>query len=287
MKEMRCHYQFTRNDLYPVFFNAQGIPRVYLPGIGMTCHPITVANWGLHFCNSYVDTKDDLFLKKAVDLADWLVRNHQHGIWFMNFPNDFFHIKPPWPCAMVQGQAISLMARLGSLLKNEAYVDLAVLALEPFTKTVAEGGVTNCTEAGDVYEEYPSTPPSIVLNGFVFTLFGLYDLWCLHGINKAKSLYEKGLGSLEKLIGQYDTGYWTRYDLYPTLRLASQEYHRLHIALLDSLSRITGKSKFLTLAKKWRRYRNSTRSQVRWLTAKVIEKFIHPETRSPLKLRIR
>ncbi len=281
------YYQFRPIDLHPVRFDTRNIPFVYLPGVGNQYHPITVANWGLHYYNLYSVSNSQDDLRKAVHMAEWLVENQKDGIWFISFPNNFYNIPAPWPNAMAQGQAIGLLSRIGVLQKKKNFITIAKSALHPFTKISAEGGVLAKTEFGDFYEEYPSAPPSLVLNGFIFSLLGLYDLWQHHRIDKAGQLYKNGVSCLSRIIDKYDTGYWTRYDLFPMKRLASQEYHELHIILTRAMGRLHREEKFVALARRWQKYRNSIGSQAHWLIDKLLEKTVHRSTVSPLKLRVR
>jgi len=66
------------------------------------------------------------------------------------------------------------------------------------------------------YEEYPTSPPSFVLNGFIYSLLGLYDLKAIAPYNysiEANLLYEQGIKSLKKMLLLFDTGSGTSYDL--------------------------------------------------------------------------
>lgn len=68
----------------------------------------------------------------------------------------------------------------------------------------------------DWYEEYPTTPASFVLNGFIYSLLGLYDLNATAPRNlshEAGHLYEQGMASLKKMLLMYDTGSGSIYDL--------------------------------------------------------------------------
>ena len=59
------------------------------------------------------------------------------------------------------------------------------------------------------YEEYPTTPPLFVLNGFIYSLFGLYDLAQLgEGEMKvtAQKLYDEGMKSLKVMLPLFDSG---------------------------------------------------------------------------------
>lgn len=57
------------------------------------------------------------------------------------------------------------------------------------------------------YEEYPTVPSSFVLNGFIYSLLGLYDLSVVDGkASEAAKLYNDGLQSLKAMVSLYDTG---------------------------------------------------------------------------------
>lgn len=55
---------------------------------------------------------------------------------------------------------------------------------------------------------------TFVLNGFIYSLIGLYDAWKLCGDEqKAKELYLEGLSSLKKMLPLFDAGSGSFYDL--------------------------------------------------------------------------
>ena len=80
-------------------------------------------------------------------------------------------------------------------------------------------------------EEFPTDPPSLVLNGGIFALWGDYDIWIGLGDADARKRFEDGVETLARNVHRWDTGYWSRYDLYPhrIVNLASPWYHTLHI----------------------------------------------------------
>jgi len=82
---------------------------------------------------------------------------------------------------MGQGQAISLLSRAfyhsGG---NELYLKTAHSALKPFKVLSKNGGVlSKFMNLHPWYEEYPTVPPIFILNGFMYSLIGLYDLFSL------------------------------------------------------------------------------------------------------------
>ena len=120
---------------------------------------------------------------------------------------------------MAQGHGISMMVRAAQLTRDESYWKAASLALIPFKKTTAEGGVSNVLMEKYVwYEEYPFPEGHFVLNGFIYALIGLYDLSSARDAptdlgNEARRLFQSGLASLKQILPLYDTGKGSIYDL--------------------------------------------------------------------------
>ena len=119
---------------------------------------------------------------------------------------------------MAQGHAISLLARAYYHSKGDKrYLRAALDGLKLFRIPSYQGGVL-ATFLGKYawYEEYPTTPHSFVLNGFIYSLLGLYDLNSTapaNQSNEAAVLFEQGMASLKKMLLLYDTGSGTSYDL--------------------------------------------------------------------------
>lgn len=119
---------------------------------------------------------------------------------------------------MGQGHAISLLARAYHHSKGDSrYLRAAVDGMKPFRVPSKQGGVlAKFLGKFDWYEEYPTTPASFVLNGFIYSLLGLYDLNATAPVTMAKearSLYDQGMISLKKMLVLFDTGSGTIYDL--------------------------------------------------------------------------
>lgn len=76
--------------------------------------------------------------------------------------------------------------------------------------------ISFCLGKFDWYEEYPTKPASFVLNGFIYSLLGLYDLNATapaHLTKDVQYLYSQGMISLKKMLVLFDTGSGTIYDL--------------------------------------------------------------------------
>lgn len=165
---------------------------------------------------------------------------------------------------MGQGQAISVLARAyhhsGG---NEKYLNAALEGLKPFQVPSWQGGVLAVfLNKFRWYEEYPTKPASFVLNGFIYSLLGLYDLMTIAPDSQSKDaeeLFEDGMTSLKNMLMLYDMGSSTSYDLrHYSLgiapNLARWDYHATHINQLLLLSTIDNDDLFIHTAERWKGY---------------------------------
>ena len=181
-------------------------------------------------------------------------------------------LSPGWYSAMAQGQAMSLLTRMYRTTKNSAYLNSAIQALKLFNKNSSEHGVrTYFLDRFIWFEEYPTTPSSYVLNGFIYALFGLYDLSQTCSVTKfeecseSSALFESGIKSLKQLLPFFDTGSGTIYDLrHFSLKsapnLARWDYHTTHINQLLYLNTILDDLTVQTTAKRWISYMKGHRA---------------------------
>ncbi len=111
------------------------------------------------------------------------------------------------------------------------------------------------------YEEYPTEIPSLVLNGFMFALFGLYDFWKIAKDALAGRLYKMGEATLERMVAFYDLGNNTAYDLthiHPSNwrtppNACRKGYHQTHLIELSAMNAIE-QNKYLDIYYRWLLY---------------------------------
>lgn len=173
---------------------------------------------------------------------------------------------------MAQGQAISLLTRMYRATKYHPYLDAAILALKLFNKNSSENGVkTYFMDRYIWFEEYPTTPSSFVLNGFIYSLIGLYDLSQSCQISspsacsESLTLFNAAIESLKQLLPLYDTGSGTVYDLrHMSLKVAPNiarwDYHTTHINQLLFLNTILDDLSLQSTAKRWISYMKGHRA---------------------------
>lgn len=262
---------------YP--FDPDGLPQVRHPGVKRLYHnAITIAQFGLSCLQKYHAAGQEKDRCKALASAAWLAKNARewhHGIlaWIYDIEFDFYGPPAPWISAMAQGEGISLLLRAHQLEPSEDWLQIAKGAMHAFQYPVSAGGVCEHFPDGSIiFEEYPTQPPSHVLNGHVFALLGVYDFAEFSGEPGARQLLEKGLSAIRNNWGKWDTGFWTRYDLHPTRRLASRMYQKVHVRQMATLGRLFDDQLLINVAKRWQRMLRNPLNNSFWILAKGIEK---------------
>ena len=98
---------------------------------------------------------------------------------------------------------------------------------------------------GDLwFEEYIVSPPTHILNGFIWALWGVYDYFLATQDDVAHDLCARGVRTLQHNLDSYDLGFWSLYEQSGTRlpMVASRFYHRLHIVQLRVMHHLTVKT---------------------------------------------
>lgn len=202
-----------------------------------TATPVTVAQYGLQAAATFSVTGRRAYREDALQAADWLVRNQSRGggwgyrsaFTVRGFPP----LQRGWVSAMAQGQAMSLLWRAYRLKPRRSYRRAALLALRPFRRSVARGGVVSDFDGVPWFEEFPTVPGSHVLNGYGFSLLGLYDVapWS----RRAGNLFRTGAASLGRRIGRFDR---PGGSYYLPGWAATDYYNGVHVDLVTAIDSI-------------------------------------------------
>lgn len=262
---------------YPL--DEDGIPLVQITKkSGLRYNPITVAQYGLFHLQRYSQIGEKEYLDRAERAVHWLVKNFREwrgeiGAWVYDYDLDFYGPKAPWISGMAQGEGISLLLRAHQIFPEKTLLEISKRAYNAFLHPVADGGVVSAFPDGAlVFEEFPTEPPSLVLNGHIFALLGIYDYAAFWEDSSARDLFDIATSGLKRNLERYDTGYWNLYDLHPTQRLASPMYVRIHVQLLNILADLANDADFRKVGEKWRAYLTNPVCRLRWLGCKIIEK---------------
>jgi heparosan-N-sulfate-glucuronate 5-epimerase len=286
---------FAEKADYAGLYDPSGIPLLDYHGrIGPQYNPIAIAQYGLGnynlFCRSLLSQNEDPARRKKFFLvADWLcshLEENPHGLTVWNHHFDWEYrdtLKAPWYSALAQGQGISVLVRAWKESSNLRYLDAAKRAMASFYKPVTEGGVAftddcNENERGDLwFEEYIVSPPTHILNGFIWAAWGVYDYFLTTNDKAAHDLFTRAEQTLLRNLDRYDLGFWSLYEQSgtPLPMVASSFYHRLHIVQLRIMHRLTGAEDFARVADRWESYTQSRSNRTRALAYKVAFKLCY------------
>ena len=136
-------------------------------------NPITIAQLGLG--SLQLRDSDSRWLEVARHAAVWVADNlDEMGLLAFHFSMPHtFRLVAPWSSSMAQGEAVSLLVRAGGLFHDRDYDACGARAMRSLLDPA--GGLVTATPEGSVLQEYPTSPPAHVLNGWIFSLWGLYD----------------------------------------------------------------------------------------------------------------
>lgn len=262
----------------------EGVPLVYLgKNLGYLLHPVTVCQVALGWHERWLEEKSENAYQQFITLSNWLIENQVQdpllgGIWPVPYSIPFYNLNTEWVSALVQGQAISTLARAYEITKNEVYFSAMKSATVSFLKPIEVGGINRTLDTGDVFfEEYPSDQQNIVLNGWISSLWGIFDYLLVDKDHNLRELYECGLESLNNYLERFDSGFWSNYSLFKKfgfVNLASPYYHEEHITQLNAMYLLTNKSTFKETADRWKEYRNNKINLSRVLISKSYSRIV-------------
>jgi heparosan-N-sulfate-glucuronate 5-epimerase len=272
------YMNFDRKAEYTGPSDPDGIPLLnYHGNIGLQFNPIAIAQWGLGNFNLFRRTGGSRLGRKFILASDWLCQNlrpNTHGIdvWSHNFDWEYRQtLKAPWYSGLAQGQGISLLVRAHHETGDPKYMQSAKFAFRSFLVNTDAGGVTFTDDAGDIwFEEYVVSPPTHILNGFIWAAWGVYDYFLATGSHEAVRLFASAVKTLQANLHRYDLGFWSLYEQSGTRlpMIASPFYHKLHVTQLRIMHKITREEFFRENADRWEKYARSRSKRTRALCYK-------------------
>ena len=247
---------------------------------------VAIAQWGLGAYERFLAGEGEEWLAGASQAGDHLVDQQriggdEDGGWVHTRPlGHTFDLEPPWLSAMAQGEGASLLVRLYRESGDERYAEAAVRAMKPMQRPSSDGGVQARLNGGTFLEEYPTSPPSFVLNGGIFALWGCHDVGVGLSDRPAGELFRQGVATLADNVHRFDTGHWSRYDLHPhpVVNVASSAYHQLHIDQLRATCVISPDPRLEATAARFERYAASRLNFGRAFGRKVLFRVVVPRS---------
>lgn len=243
---------------FKMIFDEKGIPLInYGPKIGLQRNYLFVVLWGIYCLQKYIREKNSIYLSHLKTQAQWIVDNavinqRQGTVWYMYYPwkERGLNIKAPWAGAMGQGMTISFLVRVYRLFKDNKAEQIIKDAHKIFRIDVLKGGVRTEENGLTFYEEYPTSPPLRILDGFLVALLGLYDHFDLTRDDTSLRLFHEGIFTLEKTLDTWNyRNLWSWY--YPGEKLCCRFYNKFNVSLLQAIYGITKVEKFKVMASYW------------------------------------
>ncbi|MFZ5979331.1 MAG: D-glucuronyl C5-epimerase family protein, partial [Candidatus Zixiibacteriota bacterium] len=204
---------------------------------------------------AYHYERDTAYLDQAEKYARCLVREAMVFDDALYYPYRFDYrvhkredafLAAPWFSGMAQGEALGVMTRLFDETGDSAYLDYANRTFKSMlrVKDEAEPWTSLVDERGCYWiEEYPTTPPSLTLNGFIAAVFGVYDYYETTRNDAAARVLEDCFSTVKNYIPLFRRkGKVSFYDL--TFRHYDAVYHQYHINQLRHLENMSGDSFF-------------------------------------------
>jgi len=277
--------RFQGKAAYDGPFDSDDVPLLNYQGdIGLQHNPIAIAQYGLARFNRWcISTSGDdkaAWLRSSEWLAGNLVRNKAGlSVWMHHFDWPYRQLlEAPWYSGLAQGTGVSLLVRAAKCTGDRRFSDAAHKAFASLSSDIPDGGVLATDDRGRVWiEEYLVNPPSHILNGFMWALWGVLDYARWSNSKPANDLFESCVSTLQSALPEYDTGRWSLYELPAggTPMLASRYYHELHITQLRVMERLTRVPQFGSVAARWQRYLEDPLKRTRALVEKAAFKLLH------------
>lgn len=255
-------------SFYPNIIDNNELPLCETESGDKIVFPVAVFQYALGLYDLYLKTGQKKYINKFKQCADWIleIQDEKGRI------NNFFYIYPDAPYgAMAQGEAASVLARAYVTYKEEAYYQAASKAVMFMLKSVDEGGVTKYEGENVFLLEYTHLPT--VLNGWIFAWWGLYDYTLINSEQYYIDMLQRSLATMVKSLAKFSNNFWSFYDI-EGKKIASPFYHNLHIAQLEVMYELTGKSIFCLYANKWRRYQSNPINKIIAFLAKSFQKIM-------------
>ena len=285
------HFERGKVRGYPIDFREKATspdwPPAWLSARGFH-HFIAVAQWGLGVYERHLAGEQGRWLDGALQAAEFLLERQvrsavQTGSWLESDALlHTYRLRLPWPSAMAQGECASLLVRLHLETGRADFAEAAQRALLPFSVPAGDGGVQARLNGRSFPEEYPTDPPSFVLNGAIFAVWGLHDVWVGLDDHEAGRQFAEATDTLARNLHLWDLGYWSRYDLYPhrgPANVANFNYHRLHVRQLRAFQRMAPRPEFESMAARFAGYEAHRYNRVRAYVQKAGFRVVVPRSR--------
>lgn len=268
--ELRGYFNdLTGKAKWDGLLDSEGIPINQLLD-GSACYFLTtIIQKALGHHDIYILDNDDNHLEEFLKICNWLISNQdERGGWDVSYVMGLK--EPSRYSAMSQGEGISALLRAWKLTGIEKYFISAKKAYDIMIMPIEKGGTAYYEDHDIYFEEYPAMKRNTVLNGWIFSLFAVYDLFIITGKSDYKRVFEQSFKTLKNNLPVFDSNYWSYYN--EEKALSSPFYHDLHISQLEALFIVSGDDTIKRYIEKWKSYKRSLFKRTYAVTIKIYQK---------------
>lgn len=252
-------------------FDNNGIPLIQDSEGNKLYFTITIAQYGLGCYDKYLETKEKKYLDKFFIISDYLINTQDEM--------GGYDVSKSLACkysSMAQGEAISVLLRAYSKTNESKYLEKAKNAYMCMIRLVDNLGTQRIKNGDIYYEEYAlENKEATVLNGWIFSIFGLIDYFQIVPTKEVERLLKLSIESLYKNLKYYDKNGWSYYSL--NQKIASPFYHKLHINQLKVLNDLYPDFRCKEILKKWEKNDKKKFIKLKMIIKKIIQKFKEPD----------
>ena len=256
------HYYWYKYSATPpsrpaIRLDANGIAQCWTRANGTVYRPGFVAMYALDNLEKYLRGGDRAHLGIFLNQINWLeehsvTRTDGAVVWPNNF--DLWEgttlLRAPWLSSHVQGLVISALVRALRITRRASLLELLKGSARVYQLDCECNGLRVRSTGHVVYTERPGFPAPGIMDGFMTSLLGLYDLYIETGEAEVYDLFRQGTEGLRYFLPRWD--YRKKWSFYANRAyLCSPGYHYLNRLLLIVLARLTGCASFAEYAESW------------------------------------
>lgn len=138
--------------------------------------------------------------------------------------------------------------------------------------SLKDGGTTLYDNGNIYFQEFTQKPT--VLNGWIFSVFGLFDFFKISKDPHINEILNLSLCTIKENLPKFDANYWSNYNIDKSI-IASPFYHNLHIAQLEVMYDLFKNEIFKFYSEKWKTYKRKPHYCFCAFLVKVIQKLIN------------
>lgn len=256
------HYYLFKYDNRPpnrrvLRLDSNGIAKAWSRTTGEVYNSGVVARYAMRNLGYYLKSRDHAHLEIFLKQVDWLEQNaviRADGavLWPHLFDSHEGStlLRAPWVSSNVQGLVISALVRGWRVTRRPGLLELLRGSARVFELDCASGGLRVQAGGHVVYADRPGFAAPGIMDGFMTSLLGLFDLYVETGDTKVHELFSQGVEGLRYFLPTWD--YRKKWSVYSNRAyLCPPGYHCLNRMLLIVLARLTGDSYFAEYAENW------------------------------------